>query len=335
MSIFRTKSIEQSTPGHGRTGHRLAAPVRPRPDGLRHRRDHRHRASSCSPAGWPRRNAGPAVALSFVFAAVVCALAALCYAEFASTRPGRRVRLHLLLRHPRRVPRLDHRLGPLPGARPRRRGRRGRLVGYLRNAARPAASICRLDRRTPRFDFRAVLIVAAGHRRAGARARSSPPGSTAVMVTIKLAVVAVRHRGGLFFVKAAQLHPVHPAGRAPPRWRRLEPAAARRSRPGSPRRASAGSASSRPPRSSSSPSSASTSSPPPPRRPATRSGTCRCGIIGSLAICTVLYVAVSLRGRGMQPYTELSDRRPRSPTRSTPSGIDWAADLICSARSPA
>ncbi|MFL4907687.1 amino acid permease [Streptomyces sp. MMS24-I2-30] len=34
-----------------------------------------------------KENAGPAVALSFVVAAVVCALAALCYAEFASTVP--------------------------------------------------------------------------------------------------------------------------------------------------------------------------------------------------------------------------------------------------------
>jgi len=32
-------------------------------------------------------NAGPAIALSFVFAAVACGLAALCYAEFASTVP--------------------------------------------------------------------------------------------------------------------------------------------------------------------------------------------------------------------------------------------------------
>jgi APA family basic amino acid/polyamine antiporter len=31
--------------------------------------------------------AGPAVAISFVVAGVVCALAALCYAEFASTVP--------------------------------------------------------------------------------------------------------------------------------------------------------------------------------------------------------------------------------------------------------
>ncbi|MFC4051961.1 amino acid permease [Actinomadura syzygii] len=35
-----------------------------------------------------RDKAGPAVALSFIFAAVVCGLAALCYAEFASTVPA-------------------------------------------------------------------------------------------------------------------------------------------------------------------------------------------------------------------------------------------------------
>jgi Amino acid transporters len=35
-----------------------------------------------------RENAGPAVALSFVAAAIVCGLAALCYAEFASTVPA-------------------------------------------------------------------------------------------------------------------------------------------------------------------------------------------------------------------------------------------------------
>src|SRR6187402_3154797 len=33
-------------------------------------------------------NAGPAVSLSFVLAAVCCGLAALCYAEFASTVPA-------------------------------------------------------------------------------------------------------------------------------------------------------------------------------------------------------------------------------------------------------
>ncbi len=44
-----------------------------------------------------KNNAGPAVSLAFVAAGVVCALAALCYAEFASTVRGG-FRVHLLVR---------------------------------------------------------------------------------------------------------------------------------------------------------------------------------------------------------------------------------------------
>ena len=38
---------------------------------------------------------GPALSVSFVIAAATCGLAALCYAEFASTLPVARQRLHL------------------------------------------------------------------------------------------------------------------------------------------------------------------------------------------------------------------------------------------------
>ena len=42
--------------------------------------------------------AGPAVSISFVIAAIACGLAAMCYAEFASTVPVAGLGLHLLLR---------------------------------------------------------------------------------------------------------------------------------------------------------------------------------------------------------------------------------------------
>ena len=41
---------------------------------------------------------GPAISVSFILAAVTCGLAALCYAEFASTLPVAGQRLHVLLR---------------------------------------------------------------------------------------------------------------------------------------------------------------------------------------------------------------------------------------------
>ena len=72
--------------------------------------------------------AGPAVSISFVIAAIACGLAAMCYAEFASTVPVAGSRVHLLLRHARRVRRLDHRLGPGAGAGARRVGGRQGLV---------------------------------------------------------------------------------------------------------------------------------------------------------------------------------------------------------------
>ncbi len=55
------------------------------------------------------------------------------------------------------------------------------------------------------------------------------------------------------------------------------------------------------------------------------------GILGSLAICTILYVAVSLVVVGMQHYTELNAEAPladafssRGPAGVSPRSSDWA-----------
>ncbi len=56
-------------------------------------------------------DAGPAIVISYAVAALGCALAALCYAEFAAMAPHRRQRIHVRLRDAGRTIRLDHRLG--------------------------------------------------------------------------------------------------------------------------------------------------------------------------------------------------------------------------------
>ncbi len=58
-----------------------------------------------------RPGAGPALALSLVLVAIVCAFTGLCYAELVVHDSHRRLGLHLHLRHPWRADRVDHRLG--------------------------------------------------------------------------------------------------------------------------------------------------------------------------------------------------------------------------------
>ena len=87
MGIMRTKSIEQSIRDTEDPEFKLKEGVRsPGPDPFRHRRDHRDGALRPYWGGGGRVR-GPAVALSYVVAGVACSLAALCYAEFASTVP--------------------------------------------------------------------------------------------------------------------------------------------------------------------------------------------------------------------------------------------------------
>ena len=73
-------------------------------------------------------NAGPAVTISFLVAALGCVFAGMCYSELATMIPRRRQRLYLCLCHAGRARRLDHRLGSRARIRRRRLGGVGELV---------------------------------------------------------------------------------------------------------------------------------------------------------------------------------------------------------------
>ena len=87
MNLWRTKTIEQSISDTEETGHKLRkrlGPIDLTVFGVGVVIGTGIFVLTGKAAGV---QAGPAVALSFVFAGIACALAALCYAEFASTVP--------------------------------------------------------------------------------------------------------------------------------------------------------------------------------------------------------------------------------------------------------
>ena len=216
-------------------------------------------------------------------------------------RAGRRQRLHVLLRHPRRARRLDHRLGPHPRAGARRRDRRVRLVDVLRRPvpSRPA-SPCR-SRST-----------ASGHNLVAAAIVLILTGviCLGINVSARVNAVIVDHQGrrsscsssspgcSSSSVATTRRSSRRPARRAP-RRDRAGPVAAAGPRAVARRTVRRRRHLHRAPPWCSSPSSASTSSRPPPRRPRTRSATCR--------------AASSARSR--------SARRSTSPCRSSITGM--------------
>jgi APA family basic amino acid/polyamine antiporter len=86
MSLMRTKSIERSIADTEEPEFRLRKSLSARSHRLRRRRRDRRRHLHAHRSRRPR-GGGPAVVVSFVIAAIACALAAMCYAEFASTVP--------------------------------------------------------------------------------------------------------------------------------------------------------------------------------------------------------------------------------------------------------
>ncbi len=122
-----------------------------------------------------RPGAGPALALSLMLVAIVCAFTALVLCRTGLDDSHRRQRLHLHLRDHGRVDRLDHRLGPDPRIRRQQHGSERRLL-------RPPGRHVRLVRLASRaaLDFARVpaLWTVGSQGKRAVRARASTSAST-------------------------------------------------------------------------------------------------------------------------------------------------------------
>jgi APA family basic amino acid/polyamine antiporter len=271
--------------------------------------------------------AGPATAISFVIAAVVCGLAALCYAEFASTIPvagsAYTFSYATLGEFPAWVIGWDLMLEMALAAAVVAVGWSGYFASlmtslgiHLPDSIAGAEPVVNVPAMVIVLILTAVLV-------AGIKLSSRV---NLVIVTIKVAVVLLVIVAGLFFVKAANYTPFVPApvpaaadeGLAAPLIQVIfgvTPVSF-----GVPGILSAAAivffafigfdvvatAAEETVR---------------PQRDLPR------GIIGSLAICTILYVAVSLVVVGMERYDRLSTKAPLADA-FTAVGQQWAATLI-------
>jgi basic amino acid/polyamine antiporter, APA family len=268
-------------------------------------------------------NAGPAVVLSFLLAAVACGLAALCYAEFASTVPvagsAYTFSYATLGELVAWIIGWDLVLELALGAAVVARG----WSAYLQNLFDLPTWLAG-DKATP--DLGAVFIVALLAALAVVGTKLSGR-VTAVLVVIKLIVVGLVIVAGLFYVKTSNYRPFVPPSTPKKAGGStltqpliqalfgLEPAAfgvfgiiaaasvvffayigfdivataAEETRN--------------------------------PARDLPR------GIIGSLAICTVLYVAVALVITGMTKYTQLNSAAPLAEAFRL-NGVTWASKAI-------
>ncbi|HWK91716.1 MAG TPA: amino acid permease [Luteimicrobium sp.] len=328
MSVFRTKSVEASMADADESEHRL-------------KRDLSALDLTVFGVGVvigtgifvltglaAKEHAGPAVALSFVVAGIVCALAALCYAELASTVPVAGSAYTFAYATSGEIVAwiigwdllLEMALGSAVVA-----------VGWSQYFA---SLLDTIGWHLPQsiaggdgafMDLPAFLVVAVltGVLVLGVKLSARV---NAVIVAIKVAVVLFVIVAGLFFVKAANYHPFVPPSQPAPETTGLQATLWQTIIGSAPANfgvvgiftaaaivffafigfdvvATAAEETHK------------------PQRDVPR------GIIGSLAICTALYVGVSLVVVGMQKYSELDPDAPLAQAFKSV-GADWAATLI-------
>ncbi len=274
-----------------------------------------------------KTTAGPAVAISFAIAGVVCALAAVCYAEFASTVPVAGsaytfsyATLGELLAW---IIGWDLVLELALGAATVSVGWSGYLNQLLEDVASPLPTSIAGEDATVNIPAMVIALVMTGVLVLGIKLSSRV---TSVIVAIKVVIVLLIIAVGFFYTKAENYSPFVPPTEGTAEgeggWKRpliellgitqgtfgwggviagasivffafigfdIVATAAEETRN--------------------------------PKRDLPR------GIIGSLLICTLLYVAVSLVVVGMQPYDELSVTAPLADAFSSV-GLSWASTLI-------
>ena len=274
-----------------------------------------------------KNNAGPAVALSFVVAGAVCGLAALCYAEFASTVPvagsAYTYSYSTLGELVAWIIGWDLVLELALGGAVVSVGWSGYFASLLDTMGLSLPSSIAGPEATFNLPAFLIALLLTGVLVVGIKISSR---INAVMVTIKLAVVFFVIVAGLFFVKASNYSPFIPDSAPAPGKEGMSQPLVQAIFGLTPTNfgvlgifsaaaivffafigfdvvATAAEETKNPQRDM-------------PR-----------GILGSLVICTTLYVAVSLVVVGMQNYTDLDSAAPLSEAFKAV-GQEWAATLI-------
>ncbi|MFL6052914.1 MAG: amino acid permease, partial [Actinoallomurus sp.] len=158
-----------------------------------------------------KEKAGPAVALSFVFAGIACALAALCYAEFASTVPvagsAYTFSFATLGELPAWIIGWDLALELALAAATVAVGWSGYARTLLSDLGWDLPSSVAGEHATFNIPAALIVLVVTGVLILGVKISSRV---NAIIVAIKIAVVLFVIVAGLFFIKGANYHPFVP-----------------------------------------------------------------------------------------------------------------------------